>query len=194
LSIIDLRKNRTLIIILLIISLIFISYYFTIFCIKILYPIEYEEIISKYSKEYKLDPLLVASIIRVESKFNRNAVSHKGARGLMQISRITGNWAAKELKIREYNENMLFIPQINIKIGCWYLNKLREQFSDNLILILAAYNGGSGNVSKWITQHKYFEFTVERIPFPETRNYIIKVNRDYKIYKYLYSTDIFDVE
>ncbi len=183
-----LRRYRTFIIII----VLFISLYLLYFCInlsaKALYPDQYRGIINKYSKDYELDPWLVTAIIRVESKFDKTAVSRKGARGLMQIASITGKWAADELNINNYSEDMLFTPEINIRIGCWYLNKLRDQFKNDIVLMLAAYNGGSGNVSKWLKDYRYSSdgVNLETIPFKETREYIVKVDRNFKIYKYIY--------
>ena len=65
---------------------------------KILYPRRYSEYVEIYSKEFGLDENLVYSVIKVESKFKKDAVSHKGAKGLMQISDITREWAKEELR------------------------------------------------------------------------------------------------
>lgn len=161
------------------------------FVLKILYPLHYSAIIKQYSQEYDLDHLFVASIIRAESKFDTDAISPKGAKGLMQIANITGNWAAQELSISHYDEKMLFNPNVNIKIGCWYLNKLKKEFNNNTNNVLASYNAGSGNVRKWLNNSKYSHDGAEliQIPFGETREYIKRVDRNYKIYKYLYGEE-----
>ncbi|WP_432664208.1 lytic transglycosylase domain-containing protein [Wukongibacter baidiensis] len=187
-GIFDLRRYRIVIALLAIGMLIFICVYAFNFAMKTVYPLHYEGLIKKYSEEYDLDILFVASVIRAESKFDSKAVSPKGAKGLMQIASITGRWASKELGIEGYDEEMLFNPEVNIKIGCWYLNKLRKEFGDNTVHILAAYNAGSGNVSKWLRNEKYCpdgEQLVE-IPFGETKRYIERVERNFKIYNYLY--------
>nr|WP_132242047.1 lytic transglycosylase domain-containing protein [Marinisporobacter balticus] len=156
--------------------------------LKILYPIHYEEIIDKYAIEYNLDPHLIAGIIRTESKFNEKARSSKDARGLMQIAPITGKWASEKLGMENYDEAILFTPDVNIKIGCWYLNKLKEEFGGDLQLMLAAYNGGSGNVNKWLQDTKYSEDgkTLTDIPFAETKAYVKKVIKSYKVYRIVY--------
>lgn len=161
---------------------------------KFLYPIKYREQISAYSQKYNIDPFLVISIMRIESKYNKDALSHKGARGLMQISPITGEWGASEIGILEYREDLLFEPDINIEIGCWYLNKLKCQFNNNLELMLAAYNGGSGNVTKWLRDERYSENgqSLKHIPFKETEVYIKKVLKSYDIYRKLYNTNAFE--
>ncbi len=142
----------------------------------------------KYSNIYELDPLFVASIIRVESKFDRFAKSNKGAKGLMQILPKTGKWAAEVIGIEDYNEDLLFEPDINIRIGCWYIKNLTKQFEGNINLILAAYNGGSGNVSKWMKNADYYNNQeLKSVPFKETEQFIIRVRRNYKVYRILYN-------
>ena len=155
---------------------------------KIIYPLYYEDYIKKYSYQYNIDPILVASIIKVESKYYKNAKSHRGAKGLMQISPITGRWAAKEIGILDYNEDYLYDPEINIMIGCWYLDKLHKQFNNDIKLVLTAYNGGSGNVEKWLKNPMYSSDgkKLDQIPFTETKEYVEKVLKTYKIYRFLY--------
>lgn len=186
-AVFDLRRYRIIVVLLgMGISFLVCVYAFN-FAMKTIYPLHYEGIIKKYSNEYDLDILLVASVIRAESKFDSKAVSPKGARGLMQIASITGNWASRELSIEDYNEDMLFNPEVNIRIGCWYLNKLRKEFDNNMVHILAAYNAGSGNVNKWLRNEKYSDGTeLVVIPFGETKRYIERVERNYRIYNYLY--------
>lgn len=153
-----------------------------------IYPIGYTEYINKYSEEYNLDPFLVSSIINVESKYNKDAISHRDARGLMQIGPSTGEWASEELSIQNYDSNMLFNPEINIQMGTWYLDKLISEFGPNVDLVLAAYNGGSGNVQNWIKDERYSSDgkSLHTIPFPETENYVKSVKKSYKIYKLIY--------
>lgn len=158
-----------------------------------LYPLKYDEIILKYSKEFGLDPYLVRALINVESHYNASAESSKDAKGLMQITPQTGKWAAQTLGINNFKEDMLFNPEINIRIGCWYLYSLKQEFKiDNeepdLILLLAAYNGGSGNVRKWLKNKQYSQTgtSLDQIPFKETEQYVKKVMMHYKIYKWIY--------
>lgn len=155
---------------------------------RIFYPIKYKALIENYSAEYNLDPLLVTAVIKAESKFNPNALSRKGAIGLMQIIPKTGRWAAGEIGIKNFEAEDLYSPEINIRIGCWYLNNLRKEFGNNLQLVLAAYNGGSGNVTKWLQNEEYSidGNKLDNIPFPETRLYVQKVERFYVKYRELY--------
>lgn len=150
-----------------------------------LYPRKYSVYVEKYSKEYNLDENFVYSIIKAESKFNPKALSHKGAKGLMQIADITRDWAIVELDLDENID--IYDPETNIMIGCWYLNRLYKEFGDT-DLVIAAYNGGSGNVSKWLADEKYSEDgeKLHIIPFDETDKYVKKVNRNYEQYNKIY--------
>jgi soluble lytic murein transglycosylase len=155
---------------------------------RLIYPMHYKDKIEIYAREYNVDPHLVVAIMRNESKFNPNALSRKEAKGLMQIAPITGDWASQQLNLTNYTEEMLYDPDLNIKIGCWYLNILHNEFDNQLELIIAAYNAGNGNVSKWLQDSRYSNDgkVLKEIPFNETKTYLEKVLRDYKIYKVLY--------
>ncbi|MBU5455434.1 lytic transglycosylase domain-containing protein [Caproiciproducens sp. MSJ-32] len=155
---------------------------------NISYPLSYKNIIRKYSKQFDVDPYLVAAIINVESNFNKDAISSKDARGLMQISPTTGKWASEVLTIENFTLDRLFEPDVNIMIGTWYINMLSKEFNNDLYLVLAAYNGGSGNVSKWLEDKKYCDDgeNLRKIPFKETEQYVEKVIKNYEIYKKLY--------
>lgn len=153
----------------------------------LIYPVKYDSIVRRYSQEYDIDPLLVLSIIKVESNFKSEAVSVKKAMGLMQITEKTGKWGAQKLEITNYCSGMLYSPETNVRIGCWYLSTLYDQFGDT-DLVLAAYNGGSGNVEQWLKDSRLSSTgkKLERIPFRETQLYLKKINNCYKIYKKLY--------
>lgn len=166
---------------------------FVIFCRfivlpNILFPQKYLEYVDKFSEKYNIEPSLVYAVMLTESHFVSDALSSKGAKGLMQISDITGQWAAQEIGIMGYTNDSLYNPEVNIEIGCWYLNKLIIQFDEPLETALAAYNAGSGNVSKWLKNSQYSEDgkTLKQIPFKETRDYIKKVLTAKKIYEMLY--------
>ena len=158
------------------------------YCIKkYLYPYKYGEIVDKYSYEYNLDPYLVLAVIKTESNFNSNAESNKGAKGLMQIMDSTGEWVAEEIGVEDFTPDMLFDEEINIRFGCWYLKNLEGEFG-SLDLILAAYNAGSGHVTKWLKDERYSPDgdVLTYIPFAETKKYVDKVKINYNVYKYFY--------
>lgn len=156
--------------------------------ISLIYPIGYKDIIKQYSKEYDVDPYLVAAIINVESKYNKDAISNKEARGLMQVGSQTGEWAASVLKIENYNETLLFKPEINIRFGTWYIDQLKKEFNNNMDLVIVAYNAGSGNVNKWLQDEKHSidKKNLTNIPFKETEDYLKKVKFNYKVYNIVY--------
>jgi soluble lytic murein transglycosylase-like protein len=112
--------------------------------------------IHEAARTYGLDPDLVAAVIRAESNFNPNAVSRKGAQGLMQIMPGT----ARLLGLQD-----AFDGKENIKGGCRYLRSLLDDFNGDIKLALAAYNAGGDNVRKYNGIP----------PFPETRNYVRQV-------------------
>jgi soluble lytic murein transglycosylase len=155
---------------------------------KARFPIKYEETVTKYSEEYELDPLMIYSIIKVESSFDENAESNKGARGLMQITPSTGEWIAEKLKIEEFHSDDLFIPEINIMMGTWYFNYLAEKFDNDISLVIAAYNAGPGKVQNWLKDKETSENgqDLNNIPYKETENYIKKFDNTYEQYKELY--------
>lgn len=157
--------------------------------LKSFFPLEYEKSIIEYSKMYNIDPNLVAAVINTESKFLKDASSSKGAIGLMQIMPDTGKWIAEALDVQNFNSDMIKTPELNIQMGTWYLNKLSGDFKGDYILILAAYNGGPGNVTKWLEDEKYSSDgeNLHEIPFKETRNYVRKVRFNHRMYKYLYN-------
>lgn len=153
------------------------------------YPLKYRDLVQVYSERFNVDPFLVFAIIKAESNFRPEAVSPKKARGLMQISERTGKWGAEKLHLADYSNEKLFDPEINIYIGCWYLSVLYDEFGDS-DLVIAAYNGGSGNVTQWLKDRDLSADgkTLDRIPFRETDQYLKRVNNYYSMYKKLYES------
>lgn len=153
-----------------------------------IFPMRYKAQVYESAGHYDIDPLLIFSIIKAESKFNPNAISNRGAKGLMQIMDRTGEWAAEELNRSNFTSDKLFDPGVNIDIGSWYVAKLLKQYDGDISIVLAAYNAGTGNVYKWRnnTEYSLDGVTLDYIPFEETRDYVEKVNRNLKFYRYLY--------
>jgi len=158
---------------------------------RALYPFPHRDVIFCYAQQYNLDPCLVAAIIKTESNFNPGALSRKGAMGLMQVMPPTGKWAAAEIGLSGFYPGQLYNPQVNICIGCWYLSDLYREFNGDTVLVLAAYNGGRGNVKKWLTQVDWSKNPdkIDQLPFPETRQFIRKALWNHKIYRYLYGRE-----
>lgn len=183
------RKQLILFLLLTAIVMMAIAIYFNIDYIwRMLYPIKYKELIFKYADFFDNDPYLVVAIIYRESKFNPQAVSPKGAIGLMQIMPETAVWIAENLEIADFQLEDLAEPEVNIYFGNWYLANLSKEFQGNLIATLAAYNGGRGNVQKWITKNHWSEeaYSIDQIPFPETQRFVGNVLSLYQRYLQLY--------
>ncbi|PRX32648.1 soluble lytic murein transglycosylase [Orenia metallireducens] len=183
--IIRLKRVFLVLLIICIFSLFFINHKAIL---KIVYPLKHEEIILNEASKYYLDPYIIMAIIYVESKFKPEATSNKGARGLMQIMPATGTWIATMINDSSFCEDDLYNPEINIRYGAWYLAQLKKKFDDNMLVVLAAYNGGEGNVDRWLKENKWDGSWQgsDKIPFAETRSYIAKVTKVYSKYKYLY--------
>jgi soluble lytic murein transglycosylase len=180
-------KHRGLITVFIIILLVILIIEFSNIA-KFLYPLSYVDSINKYSRKYNLDPYLISAVIKAESNYKPRALSSKNAYGLMQITPDTAEWAAKEMKLDNYKNEKLFDPDYNINMGCWYLDNLKKEFNGNMDLVLAAYNGGRGNVEKWLAdvEHSKDGVNLNYIPFKETDKYIKRVKVNYNIYKFLY--------
>jgi soluble lytic murein transglycosylase len=153
-----------------------------------LYPFPYREKVFHYATEREVDPFLIAAVIRTESKFVPTARSPKGAIGLMQMMPETGQWVAGQLDQRGFSPAMLTDPDTSIRFGAWYLASLKKEFKDNEILVLAAYNGGRGNVNQWMRQMNWDRNfrEIEKIPYQETREYVRKVLSAREKYRALY--------
>ena len=157
---------------------------------RIFYPKLHEEFVSMYSDEYGVDENLVFAVIKAESNFQEDAVSHKDALGLMQIMKETAEDVARKYNIEiDFNnsEREILNVQNNIKIGTKYLAVLLEKYK-NIEVAVAAYNAGIGTVDNWIEKEiiKSDGSDIEKIPYKETNNYVRKILRNYKIYQDLY--------
>ena len=179
-------KKKTIIIIIIVLSTLLLWMQI----LPKIYPQKYCEYVEKYAKEYKLDPLLIYSIIKVESNFKYDAKSNSNAIGLMQVMLSTAQEMGKKLELEGITEEKLYEPEINIKIGIKYFKNLLEKYNDYNLAIIA-YNAGMGNLDKWIEQGIIDEQdqNIEDIPFPETKNYVKKILRIYQIYQEIYNKE-----
>lgn len=140
------------------------------------FPIKHERLIEKYAEKYGVEKSLVFAVINVESRFDDEAISNKGARGLMQILPDTALWIAEKAEIDGITLDNYYEIENNIKLGVWYLAYFLDQYDDP-DLALASYNAGRGNVLSWLDNERYSDDgkTLHTIPFEETRNYVKKV-------------------
>lgn len=180
-------KKRVIILLLLLSALLLYLFSPKIYNVfmQAVYPLRYEEYILDSSEEYGLDKYLVMALIKTESNYIYDA--HSGiARGLMQITDSTAEWIADKLNI-DFSPEDIENPQLNIRMGCFYLNYLIEHYG-NVQPALAAYNAGMGNVSRWLNDDTYSVDgeTLHYIPFAETSEYLKKIEKYVEIYKKLY--------
>lgn len=135
-----------------------------------------------------LDPLFVGALIMAESDWNPHAFSRVGARGLMQLMPETGRRLAERLGVAIISDDQLFDPTLNLRLGVAYLNELSRRFEGRLPLVLASYNAGEEQVSKWWLKHGSddIEEFIANIPFRETRRYVQRVYVHYAEYQRIY--------
>jgi soluble lytic murein transglycosylase len=153
---------------------------------KALYPLPYEAALRREAAKNNFDPMFAAGLIRQESTFQADAVSHANAIGLMQVLPKTGKLLAKQLKVR-YTKNKLFEPDYNIELGMLYIASLVRQ-TGALEYAAAAYNAGEDRIAAWKAERNYDEIPelVESIPFTETREYVQVVLRNTEVYRMIY--------
>lgn len=154
---------------------------------KLNYPTDYSEYVEKAASDYGLEPSIIYSIIRTESNFNPDAQSNAGAYGIMQIMPSSFDWL-QELRGEEgkYDADALFEPEICIDYGS-YLLKYFYDYYGNEQCAVAAYNAGFV-VSDWLADPQYSSDgeTLNDIPYPETNDYVTKVQSAKEMYKKLY--------
>ncbi|UUZ80124.1 lytic transglycosylase domain-containing protein [Paenibacillus sp. P26] len=156
-----------------------------------MYPIRFQQEIREMAGKYQLDPLLIAAIIRVESNYQSETVSKKGAYGLMQLMPDTSDWIIEKAHFSDDYKDQLHHPKVSIELGAWYLNWMAKQFDGNMVAVIAGYNAGHGKVSRWL-QEREWDGTLNNsntIPYGETRHYVQRVMYYYDIYKKLYQDE-----
>lgn len=141
----------------------------------VLRPVFHKQWINKYAGEYKFDPLWVMALIKNESSFVTRARSRRGAVGLMQLLPTTARDMSEDLHLGAVTPEMLQRPEVNIRLGFHYLSKLRQEFDDDQVALLAAYNAGPGAVRNWRGNRP--RLTIEEIPYPETQRFVHRVQR-----------------
>lgn len=194
-----LNRRAVLAAVLLIIVLILIS---TNGFWRMMYPIHYQKNIQTAAAFARVDPLLVASVIRVESKFETHDISHAGAVGLMQLMPDTAEWLAGQIRKQNSQSNeaieqmpqdakKLASPQYNIVLGSWYIQSLIKQFDGNQTAAIAAYNAGPKRVQDWLQSGAWNGQLndISEIPVGETRHFVDRVFYNYNLYQKIYGRD-----
>ena len=157
---------------------------------ELAYPRPYWSQLKNFANQAGIDPYFALAIMREESHFDPQALSSSKAIGLMQLMPATAKEVAKRKKIKLTEKAEIFDPELNTQLGTLYLGRLSNQFKSELIYTAGSYNAGPQNMSKWINRWngKSLDAFVEQIPFKETRNYVKRVYRSYKLYKQIYSS------
>lgn len=181
-------KIKIILIPLAIVLLSFFVYHMGMITLKIIYPLKYKDLISTQASEYNLEESLVFALAKAESNFDNNAVSNKGAIGVMQIMPDTFSWLNKKQN-KTLTTEKLEDEETNIKYGCYYLRVLLDYYKGDKALAICAYNAGIGTVDKWLDNDKNFKTEADniKVPYKETERYLKKIIKSQKIYKKLYN-------
>ena len=156
---------------------------------RLQFPIAYGRELWPHCQLWNLDPFLVLSIMRQESIYNPEALSHTGAIGLMQIIKGTGAKLSALLDEPLFSPVTLYNPSVNLRYSVYYLRLLNERFNGNFPMAVASYNGGPHHMSRAHRQtlgKLELDAFVEMIPREEPRNYVKKVVGYYQRYVELY--------
>jgi soluble lytic murein transglycosylase len=158
---------------------------------EVVLPLRHEDIIRQQAHDKRLDPALVAGVIYTESRF-RDQTSRAGAKGLMQLTPATAKFVERLSGGSTFELSDLSTPQVNIAYGTYYLRYLLDRYGDNEVLALAAYNGGEGNVDRWVdaARQEGKALSIDAIPFGETRAYVRAVQSAAAQYRTSYRSEL----
>jgi soluble lytic murein transglycosylase len=154
--------------------------------IQLLFPLLYKNAVLAGASKYNVEPAWIFAVIRQESRFNPEAKSPVGARGLMQLMPATAKLISSQKNVSDSSSNLnLLDPSTNINLGSAYLKGLFAQFNKQGVLATASYNAGPNNVKKWLPTDKPMPVDqwIEIIPFQETRNYVKNIFVNMVVYE-----------
>jgi soluble lytic murein transglycosylase len=151
------------------------------------YPRPYSDTVRAAAEAFEVDPLLIWAVMRQESRYDPEAVSYVGARGLMQVMPSTQTWIGEQWG-ETLSPGVAFDPAVNIRMGAWFLSFLLDYFDGDLDLVIAAYNGGAASVERWLEDPQVADRAdwLRWIGFGQTREYVQIVSLNYRVYRYLY--------
>jgi soluble lytic murein transglycosylase len=159
--------------------------------LRVTFPFPYRALVEREAREWGIDPILMAAIIRQESAFKADVVSRAGAIGLMQVMPPTGAQLARAHGPRPFTDAALSRPEVNLHLGAAFFVDMLRRYEGDLGLVLSAYNAGPTRATRWRTYPEASDphrFT-ERIPIEETRGYVKSVRRNVGLYRALYGEE-----
>ncbi len=156
--------------------------------VRALFPYSFRDLIEREAAEHCVDPLLMAAIIRQESRFDPRAVSRANARGLSQIWVPTGEEMVRRLRLGPWDPSLLFVPDFNLHLGARYVAERATRDSFPVYALIASYNAGPTRVGRWRNWPEYPDpdLFAERVVIPETRDYVRTVYASYTWYRAAY--------
>jgi soluble lytic murein transglycosylase len=158
--------------------------------LELRFPLAHQHKITALAQDAGIDKAWIYAIMRQESAFMQDAKSPVGARGLMQLMPKTAESVAKELQLAISDPDELYQPELNLKLGTRYLNKIFRRLQENPVLATAAYNAGPRRVVNWLPkQAQAADIWIETVPFRETREYLKHVLAYTVIYNYRLGED-----
>ena len=161
---------------------------------RLRFPAPYPALIDQEARTHGVDPRLLLALMRQESRFDPQATSSVGARGLAQIMPATGGDIAANLGLSDYTPDALYHPFRSVQFGAYYLGQRLNDMGGSVAGALAAYNAGLGNALRWsggapLTDVSETEAFVARMDFPETFNYVQVVLANYVAYQRIYAAE-----
>jgi soluble lytic murein transglycosylase len=158
---------------------------------EIAHPMPFTEIIEPGEKEHGVPDLLTFAIMQTESRFDPNATSWAGARGLVQLMPATAKSVAQKAGVDLSGNDQLYDPATNLGLGMRYLARLTQRWGGGdagPALAIPSYNAGAGSVDKWVAERGEWplDLFIESIPYDETRRYTQKVLERWAIYRWMY--------
>ncbi len=158
--------------------------------LKVIFPLDYWPLITKYTAGYGLDPYLIAALINQESAFDARIKSSAGAIGLMQVLPSTGRQYARKLHIRRFSTASLTRPETNVQIGVAYFADVVSR-AGGVHFALASYNAGEQRVREWNAERGRLDLDeyIDGIPFPETQGYVKRIIGTTEDYRRLYANE-----
>jgi soluble lytic murein transglycosylase len=155
---------------------------------RLAYPTTYGRLVSAEAQVYGFDPLLFLALMRQESRFDPRALSYAGARGLAQVMPDTGEWIAERVDLTGYRHDLLYRPQVSIRLGAWYLGWLLQENNNDWIAALVGYNAGPGNLQRLTGGNPIGDYDLfqETISIAQTKAYVEHIYQQYRLYQQVY--------